>query len=185
MKRSALTDSNYLFTSQRLGFRKFHLGDSDNFYSMNSNDEVMRYFPSLLTKDQSDSLLDRINTHIDENGFGFLAVDHLDTNTFIGFIGLKRTNFEADFTPCVEIGWRLIPDFWNQGLASEGASRCLEFAFSALQLNEIYSFTPLLNKPSERVMQKIGMIKVGEFEHPLVEDGHPLKTHCLYISSNY
>ncbi|MEP1150750.1 MAG: GNAT family N-acetyltransferase [Balneola sp.] len=180
MEKSSLTNRNYLFTSQRLGFRKFHLGDSDNFYSMNSNEEVMRYFPSLLTKDQSDSLLDKINTHIDENGFGFFAVDHLDTNTFIGFIGLKRTNFEADFTPCVEIGWRLIPDFWNQGLATEGASRCLEFAFSKLGLDTIYSFTPIINKPSERVMQKIGMIKDGEFEHPLVKQDHRLKIHSLY-----
>lgn len=185
MKKLALTDDSYFFTSQQLGFRKFHSGDSDSFYSMNSNVETMRFFPSVLTRKQSDSLLQKINEHIEKHGFGFFAIDHLKTSTFIGFIGLKRTNFEADFTPCVEIGWRLHPSFWNKGLATEGASRCLEFAFSTLKLKEIYSFTALLNKPSERVMQKIGMTKIGEFDHPLVEDGHPLKKHALYHSEQH
>lgn len=185
MKKSALTDSNYFFTSQRLGFRKFHSGDSNNFYSINSNIEVMQYFPSLLTKDQSDSLLDKINAHIDTHEFGFFAVDHLETNTFIGFIGLKHTNFKADFTPCIEIGWRLHPSYWNQGLATEGASRCLELAFSKLGLDIIYSFTPIINKPSERVMQKVGMTKTGEFDHPSLENGRTLKTHSLYKISKH
>ncbi|MEQ9091189.1 MAG: GNAT family N-acetyltransferase [Balneola sp.] len=170
----------YFFTSKRLGFRKFKEPDFEFFYSMNSDPEVMKYFPSVLNKEQTRSLMNRINAHIDEHGFGFYAVDLLSENTFIGFIGLKRTKFEADFTPCVEIGWRLGKEYWNRGLATEGAARCLDHVFSVLSFDEIYSFTSLLNKASERVMQKIGMKKIEDFNHPLVEDNHPLKAHCLY-----
>jgi ribosomal-protein-alanine N-acetyltransferase len=173
-------NDQYFFTSERLGFRNFMDSDLIPFHKMNSDPEVMKYFPSVLVKEQTRSLMDRINNHITEHGFGFFAVDLLSENIFIGFIGLKRTNFIADFTPCVEIGWRLDKNYWNQGLASEGATRCLEFAFSDLNLYEIYSFTPLLNKASERVMQKIGLKKTGEFNHPLIEDKHPLKAHYLY-----
>lgn len=177
-------NSKYIFSSNRLGFRKFNNSDVDPFFKLNSDPEVMKYFPSTLDMEETQHLITRINLHIEEYGFGFFAVDHLDSNTFAGFLGLKKTNFTAEFTPCVEIGWRLSKDFWNHGLATEGAQRCLEFAFSNLKLKDIYSFTALLNLPSERVMQKIGMHKIGEFEHPSVEDLHPLKRHCLYKITN-
>ena len=170
----------YLFTSKRLGFRKFRDADFESFFEINSDKKVMRFFPAPLNKTESQKLMQSINSHIDEHRYGFFAVDHLETNTFIGFIGLKNTNFVADFTPCVEIGWRLHHSFWNQGLATEGAERCLKFAFSELELEEIYSFTSLLNKPSERVMQKIGMDKIDEFDHPLLQHNHPLRKHSLY-----
>tara|TARA_R110001599_G_scaffold69410_3_gene195399 strand:- start:173935 stop:174471 length:537 start_codon:yes stop_codon:yes gene_type:complete len=175
-----LVDQGYYFNSERLGFRSFKETDLDLFHKMNSDPEVMEFFPSVLEKEQTLSLMNRINDHIGKHGFGFYAVDLLSEKKFVGFIGLKRTDFEADFTPCVEIGWRLDKKYWNRGLATEGASRCLDFALSDLNLDEVYSFTSLLNKTSERVMQKIGMKKIGEFDHPLVEDEHPLKIHCLY-----
>jgi len=173
-------NKHYFFTSKRLGFRKFRDADFELFSKMNSDPEVMRFFPSTRNQIEVRNLMQAINTHIDQHGFGYFAVDHLETNHFIGFIGLKKTSFQSFFTPCVEIGWRLDSSYWNQGYASEGAERCLEFAFSELGIKEIYSFTSLLNKPSERVMQKIGMNKINEFDHPLVEDNHPLKRHCLY-----
>lgn len=178
------TKPDYFFVSERLGFRKFRDSDLEPFFKMNADSEVMKFFPSTLDTEETQSLIMRINAHIDENGFGFFAIDLLSENRFIGFIGLKRTNFKADFTPCIEIGWRLDKEFWNKGLATEGATRCLEFAFLNLKLNEVYSFTSLLNKPSERIMQKIGMAKISEFDHPLVEKGSRLKKHCLYKIKN-
>ena len=175
--------NSYFFNSDKLGFRKFNDSDLDPFFEINSDPEVMRYFPSVLNIEQTKSLMKKINNHIDEHGYGFFAVDLLPENSFIGFIGFKNTSFEADFTPCVEIGWRLHKKYWNLGLATEGALRCLKFARTDLSLNEIYSFTPLLNKASERVMQKIGMNKIGEFDHPLVQNKHKLKLHSLYKTS--
>ena len=171
---------NYLFTSERLGFRNWKESDKIPFSKMNGDKDVMEYFPNILTKKESDSLLDRLGKHYKNNGFTFFAVDELATNNFIGFIGIINTSFKAHFTPCVEIGWRLQKESWNKGFATEGAKRCLEYGFEKLNFKEIYSITPLDNSSSENVMLKIGMEKQGTFEHPLLEEGHWLKTELLY-----
>ena len=93
---------------------------------------------------------------------------------------MHGVTFDVDFAPAIEIGWRLIPEVWNKGYATEAALACLEYAKTVLKLKELYSFTSLPNKRSERVMQKIGMVKTKEFDHPLVESGHPLLRHVLY-----
>ena len=147
---------------------------------MNGDVAVMEFFPNIKTKEESDSLVDRLKKHYKTHGFTFFAVDELITNTFIGFIGIINTSFEAHFTPCVEIGWRLQKESWGKGYATEGAKCCLEYGFKELHFKEIYAITPLLNKKSEKVMLKIGMKKQGVFEHPKIEDGHWLKTEMLY-----
>lgn len=117
---------------------------------------------------------------MEQYGYGFFAVERKDNGEFIGFTGLTHPGFEAEFTPCVEIGWRLSKQNWGQGFATEAAMACLKFGFQELGLNEIYSFTSVHNLRSEQVMKKIGMIKEGYFEHPLMDDGHFLKQHVLY-----
>jgi RimJ/RimL family protein N-acetyltransferase len=106
---------------------------------------------------------------------------------FAGFIGLGIPRFEAPFMPCVEIGWRLDPDYWNRGYATEGARAALEFGFGPLGLEEILSYTVPDNIRSRRVMEKIGMTRSpGEdFDHPLLPAGDALRRHVLYrISSS-
>jgi len=170
----------YLFTSARLGFRQWEDTDLPFFSEMGRDPEVMRFFPSTLSEEESAALVTRIKNHFSEKGYCFYAVDLLDTKTFIGFIGLSTPRFTADFTPCAEIGWRLKRAAWGQGLATEGAIRCLEYGFATFQFPEIYSFTATINKPSEQVMRKAGMQQVGTFFHPLVADHSPLKEHVLY-----
>lgn len=170
----------YHFTSPRLGFRPFTPEDLDSFADLNADEDVMEYFPKRLTTEESEALMNSYNEHIAEYRYGFYAVDLIETGNFIGLIGLKNTTFEADFTPVVEIGWRLHKHYWHKGYATEGAKRCLRFGFNAHQMTEIYSFAPIINEPSIRVMQKIGMTKISEFNHPNVENGHALKTHSLY-----
>ena len=152
---------------------------------MNADPYVMKYFPYLMTKEQTMVMIERIKTHFEKNGFGLYAVDELATGQFIGFIGFSTATFESDFTPCTEIGWRLRKEAWNKGFATEGALACLEYGVPKFGLKDIYSFTAVLNKPSERVMQKIGMTKIGEFAHPRVSESSPLRPHVLYkISSS-
>ena len=104
------------------------------------------------------------------------------TGTFAGFIGLLRAEFDARFTPAIEIGWRLAPEFWGQGLAPEGARAALASGFGELGLSEIVSFTALANAPSIRVMEKIGMLRdlQGDFDHPALADDDTLRAHVLY-----
>ena len=76
-------------------------------------------------------------------------------------IGLSEQSYEAPFTPCVDIGWRLKPTFWHMGLATEGAKRCLKYGFQDIQLSKIFSVAPVINTPSIHVMKKIGMYYLG------------------------
>ena len=175
-----LSINEYIFESSRLGFRMWEESDKDLLYNMNANKEVMRYFPKTLDYKETDSFLDRIQGHFKQNGYGLWAVEIKDTKEFIGFIGLLIATFEAEFTPCVEIGWRLDNKYWNKGYATEGAKACLEYGFNKLNLNTICSFTAEINKPSENVMKRIGLKKIGEFKHPKVEENSPLKPHVLY-----
>jgi ribosomal-protein-alanine N-acetyltransferase len=118
------------------------------------------------------------------DNYGLYAVDRLDSNEFIGFIGFWHPSFESNFTPCIEIGWRIKQKEWNNGFATEGASRCLKFGFDDLKFSEILSLTSKVNLKSERIMKKIGMHKWGEFEHPNITDGNRLKTHIVYKIKN-
>ncbi len=173
-------ESKYIFESSRLGFRMWKESDREVFAKMNANKEVMRYFPKTLNSKEIDDFLNRVQEHFNEYGYGLWAVEIKDTKEFIGFIGFLNATFEAEFTPCTEIGWRLNNKYWNNGYATEGAKACLEYGFNNLNLNSIYSFTAEINQPSENVMRKIGLKKIGEFMHPKVEDGSPLKPHVLY-----
>ena len=174
----------YIFTSERLGFRNWLDEDLPTFAALNSDPVVMEYFPKTLNKEQSQSMVCRMKKHFEDHGYGLYAVDKLENSEFIGFIGFMKPSFDAYFMPCTEIGWRLKKAAWNKGYATEGAKRCLEFGFEELKLSKIYSFTATPNIKSERVMQKIGMQKIGEFEHPGIENGNWLKTHVLYKSEN-
>lgn len=172
---------NYIET-ERLVLRDWRKEDLPVFIQLNQDPAVMEYFLKPLTEKETFAFYDRIREEFEEYGYGLYAVEMKESRAFIGYIGLHRAIFEADFTPCWEIGWRLQQSAWGNGYATEGAWACLQDAFSRLKLAEIYSFTSRLNLRSQRVMQKTGMQKVGEFDHPLVPEGHPLLQHVLYRS---
>lgn len=175
---------SYLFQSPRLGFRNWIESDIAPMATISADKEVMKYFPAVATYEQTAAFIKRMQEEFDEKGYCYFAVDELSTNRFIGFIGLSWRTFEADFTPCTDIGWRLSPDVWNKGYATEGAIKCLDYAFDTLRLDKVYAMAPKINVPSQRVMQKAGMIKESEFEHSLLQE-HPTLRHCvLYLKSN-
>ena len=169
-----------MITTERLLLRRWKPEDFEPFCAMNADAEVMRHFPSTLTREQTASGLRRAEVHFDRHGWGLFAAEH--EGQFIGYVGLFHVPFEAHFTPAVEIGWRLARAYWNRGLATEGARACLEFGFSRLDLKEIVAFTVPGNAASRRVMEKIGMRHdpQGDFEHPRVATGHALRRHVLY-----
>ncbi len=168
------------FESERLIFRLWKDSDKSAFAKMNSDLKVMEFFPKTLTENESNSLYQSINEKIIENDYGLWAVETKQEKEFIGFIGFNTPSFESDFTPCIEIGWRLKKEAWGRGYATEGARICLAYGFIILNFREVFSFTSSLNKPSEKIMKKTGMQKVREFMHPNLEDPSPLKKHLLY-----
>ena len=170
------------FTTSTLLLRNWEESDRAPFAAMNADPLVMRYFPSTLNGEETDRMLESNRLHFERHGFGLWAAVARETNEFAGYIGLNVPTFEAHFTPCVEIGWRLAARFWNRGLATEGAIAVLRFAQSRLCLDEVVSFTYLQNLPSRRVMEKIGMRHDPEddFDHPRIPKEHQLCRHVLY-----
>lgn len=169
----------YIETS-RLILREWQEADIPHLARMNCDDKVMEYFLKTLSYEETIALYNQIQEEFKRYGFGAYAVEERKTGTFVGFVGLHNVTFEVDFAPAVEILWRLLPEFWGKGYATEAAIACLNYAKEELKLNEVVSFTSLLNKRSEQVMQKIGMTRIKEFNHPLVEPNHPLYRHVLY-----
>lgn len=165
--------------TDRLVLRDWKSEDLPLFMAMNKDERVMRYFPTTLSEKETQSFFSRIQSEFDRNGWGLYAVELKSTGEFLGYVGLHEIGFDADFTPGVEIGWRLDADYHNQGLATEAAKAVLKLAISK-DLKRLYSFTSKDNVPSERVMQKIGMTKVGEFDHPNLPEDSPLRPHVLY-----
>ncbi len=166
----------------RLLLRRWREADREPFARVNADPLVMEHFPALLSRAESDRLVDNIEAHFERHGFGLWAAEQRATGQFIGFIGLAVPRFEAAFTPCVEIGWRIDPAFWGMGLATEGAREVVRRGFAVFGLNEIVSFTVPANTRSRRVMEKLGMTHDprDDFDHPNLAPGHPLRLHVLY-----
>lgn len=169
---------HYIFKSDRLGFRNWTEEDKSKMGMINSDPKVMEHFPSIPTQKQTDEFIDRMRDQFSKNGFCYFAVDKLENNEFIGFIGIAEQTFESDFTPCVDIGWRLAQAEWGKGFATEGAKKCLEFAFNEMGLENIKSICPEINTRSEKVMKKIGMKKMGTFKHPKLKE-YPEYENCI------
>ncbi|WP_289083416.1 GNAT family N-acetyltransferase [uncultured Spongiibacter sp.] len=165
----------------RLTLGQWRDEDLPVFAELNADPEIMRYFPSCLSREDSDAMAARCKALIADNGWGFWAVRLRDSGAFIGFVGLNRPIVELPFSPCVEIGWRLHSAYWGKGYATEAARRALAFAFTDLALDEVVSFTATSNTPSQAVMQRLGMRNSGRnFLHPAVPASHPLEEHVLF-----
>ena len=168
----------YLIKTARLGLRNWEAKDIDPMVSINQDTEVMRYFPSLAEPEKTRQFIKRMQAQFQESAYCYFAVDRLDHQEFIGFIGLSRQDFESPYTPATDIGWRLQKSAWNHGFATEGAIACLDYAFETIGLQKIISIAPAINLPSQNVMTKIGMRKIGTFEHPKLSK-HPKLQNCV------
>ena len=168
--------------TSRLILREWRDTDRKPFARMNADPRVMEYLSAPLSPEQSDALMDRGKAVFEKHGYGPWAAELKASGTLIGFIGLMVPSFEAHFTPCVEIGWRLAFEFWGKGLATEGARGVLKSAFGEFGLDNVVSFTAAGNVRSRRVMEKLGMSHdpADDFDHPRVPEGDPLRRHVLY-----
>jgi RimJ/RimL family protein N-acetyltransferase len=156
--------------------------DLEPFAALNADPVVMEHFPATLSRAESDAFAVRVRSEMAERGFGLWAVEVPGVAPFVGFTGLAVPRFEAHFTPCVEVGWRLAREHWGRGYAPEAARAALAHGFGALGLDEIVSFTAVGNVRSRRVMEKLGMTHdpAEDFDHPGLPPGHRLRRHALY-----
>jgi ribosomal-protein-alanine N-acetyltransferase len=164
----------------RLLLRRWRDSDRAPFAALNADPEVMRHFPKMLTADESDAFVDRVEAAFGLHGYGLWAVER--DGGFIGFVGLNWTPFNAHFTPALEIGWRLARSAWGQGYATEAALAARDFAFAEAGVAELVSFTTAANTRSQAVMERIGLVRApdGDFDHPHLPAGHPMLRLVLY-----
>ena len=166
--------------TERLLLRRWTERDRHAFHALNSDPEVMATIGPVMSRAESDAFMNRIESRFGEHGFGLWCVDLVDGGGGepIGFTGLAVPWFRDG----VEVGWRLRSEHWGHGYAPEAAHACLEFGFGTLGLDEVISFTARTNTKSRRVMQKLGMThdESGDFDHPSVPEGSPLRPHVLY-----
>jgi len=169
---------DYILKTERLGLRNWIESDKEPFIEMCKDEAVMKHFPKPLSKEETIGLIERLQAHFDTYGYCYFAVDILKTGEFIGFTGLANQTWESEFTPCVDMGWRLKRDAWGKGFATEAAQGCLEAAFDKFGLTEVLAFAANTNTPSENVMKKIGMKYIGTVQHPAIIDDPRFK-HCV------
>ena len=166
--------------TSRLLLRQWRGEDLEPFIAMNRDPRVMCYFPEPYSPERTRAFYGRIQQEFAERGYGLYAAEEKLSGRFMGFIGFHGADFQAEFCPCVEIGWRLDTPFWNRGYATEGAKACLALGFGQLGFDQVYSFTAVQNLPSRRVMEKLGLAFYTSFDYPEIPDGHPLRPHVCY-----
>jgi RimJ/RimL family protein N-acetyltransferase len=171
-----------MFQTERLLLRRWKDSDRLHFARLNTDPQVTEFLGGPLSRQQSDAMIKRAEEHFRVHDFGPYAAEILATGEFAGFIALMVPSFQAHFTPCVEIGWRLAASMWGQGYATEGAKALLRHAFSDLGLRHLVSFTVPANVRSRRIMEKLGMTRdpAEDFDHPNLSEDDPLRRHVLY-----
>ena len=175
-------DAETVLRTPRLVLRRWRCADREAFAAMNADPRVMAHFPATLTREESNASADRLERELAERPFGLWAVEIPGVTAFAGFTGLHVPSFEAAFTPCVEIGWRLAFAHWGRGYATEAARAALAYAWDTVRLEEVVAFTTVGNARSRAVMDRIGMRHdaADDFDHPRLPADHPLRRHVLY-----
>lgn len=167
----------------RLRVRPWETRDLEPFAALNADPEVMRYFPRLMNRTESDALVGRILERTERNGFGFSVAERLSDGVFLGMVGVSRVELPGTVVDgMVEAGWRLARAAWGQGYATEGAAAAISHAFATLDLPEIVAFTAVPNLPSQAVMRRLGMRRAEQldFDHPAIPEGSPLRRHVSF-----
>jgi RimJ/RimL family protein N-acetyltransferase len=172
--------------TDRLILRPWRDDDRPALAKILADPEVRRFYPSVLTADETSAQIDGSIEATARNGFHLAGAALKSDGRLIGIIGLgvipDHLQQAIPGHPRVEIGWQLDKTVWGQGLAPEGARAWLDYGWSVLDLGEIVAFTAEINRPSQRVMEKLGMHHdaADDFDHPRLPPGHPLRPHVLY-----
>jgi len=163
--------------------RRFLPEDIGAFAELNANPLVMEFFPHPWSFEESQAAFEHVQGGFSERGFGVYALE--TQGEFSGIVGLSVPSFEAHFTPCVEILWRLHPRFWGRCLVTSAAREVLNMAFQELSLEEVVAFAVVENQRSVRVMERLCMVRNARpfFDHPEVSEDR-LRRHVLYKATH-
>jgi RimJ/RimL family protein N-acetyltransferase len=170
-----------VLTTARLVLRPFEDTDRQPFFELNTHPLVVESLGTAATRAESDAMIDRYTAELAREGWSFWAVSEAGSPILIGMVGLHRVPPWLPCAPAVEVGWRLHPDAWGHGYATEAAAAALDAGFAA-GMDEIVAYTTTRNARSQAVMRRIGMVQdpAGDFDHPSLPENSPLRRHVLY-----
>lgn len=167
----------------RLRLRSWLSTDLPLLQQLNANRQVRKFFPSILSYQRTAKVFTPMKAYLEMHHIGLFAVELKATKEWIGLIGLnylpKTNDYPFRNLPFYEIGWRLMPDVWNNGIATEGAIAVLNYA-QQQGIEEVYAIAAEQNLASIRVMEKIGMTRYDKFENRHLGLQHPLKRQVRY-----
>lgn len=150
MKGSA----HILFETERLIVRHYTKDDSDNFFLLNGDEEIMRYIRPAKTREEADQFLAEILQKLeDDPDSGRWAVEEKQTGVFVGsfaFIPVERTENK------MQLGYALLKLNWGKGYATELTMGGLQYVFTKTSLTEIFAVTEMSNTASQKVLLKAG-----------------------------
>jgi RimJ/RimL family protein N-acetyltransferase len=166
----------------RLLLRGWRGDDVEPWIAMNADPRVSEFLGRPHGRELDVSLAESMRDRLAAHGYGWWVVEVRGGPSFAGVVALQEVPFEAPFTPAIEIGWRLAPEYWGCGYATEAARGVIRFAFESLGVDQVVAFTAACNLRSARVMQRLGMTNDprDDFDHPRVEAGSRLHRHVLY-----
>ncbi|MFF6774245.1 GNAT family N-acetyltransferase [Streptomyces sp. NPDC012637] len=166
--------------TERLLLRPWREDDLEPWAAMNADPEIREHLGELLGRTESDATVALMRAEFAERGFGWWALESLETGEFLGRAGLDRVGDELPYGG-VDVGWRLKRAAWGRGYATEAGRACLGFGFDVLGLEEIVASTTVRNLRSQAVMRRLGMTRdpADDFEDPFAPEG-PLRACVLY-----
>ncbi len=171
---------SYQLETARVILRQWQAPDYSAFAAMNADSEVMRFFPKLLSTEESDTLTRKFEMLIANQGWGFWVAQRKSDGAFMGLVGLNHVS-DLPISDCMEVGWRLAELYWGHGYVTEAALASLHFAFDILAQSQVVAFTATINSNSRSVMRRLGMKNREEnFQHPKIAEGSELREHVVY-----
>lgn len=144
--------------TRRLIMGKFTKDDAGLLFRLTGDKRVMRYFPGTLSDHETKQMLATILNQYEQYGYCFWKLLLKTPRKFIGIAGLLHQ--EIDGIPETEIAYRVMPEYWNNGYATEAAQACKEYAEQVLKKKKLISLIRPDNIASKRVAQKLGARKV-------------------------
>lgn len=168
--------------TERLLLRPWRDADVEAWVRMNSDPRVMEFFPRIESRAELEASAQRLRERLERDGYGWWVAEVTASGAFAGVLALQDVPSNVPFAPALEVGWRLVPELWGSGYATEGARELLAFAFSRLRKDEVVAMTAAINLRSQRVMERLGMRRDArdDFDHPRIAAGHRIRPHVLY-----
>lgn len=176
-----LLNKTFLIETNRLRLRELNDNDILPLYEILSDPETMKYYPAPYNLGGAEGWINKSRNSYRENGFGLWAIVLKSDEIFIGQCGITYTDIDGENLP--EIGYHLNKNFWNQGFATEAASAVLNYGFKNLKIKKIFIHTWVKNVPSIRIAEKIGMMKIKEYDKH-IQKHDMIRRHVVYSMSN-